>query len=95
MNYRKPGCKNIVEQHEIPVKYTEEECSNILAKSCHDLDILRWIIDKPCKSISAYGSLKWLTDPNPLTSTIDASIESNIMGFKAEESRLKKRIVEM
>ncbi len=29
----------------------------ILAKSCHDLDILRWIIDKPCKSISAEGSL--------------------------------------
>ena len=29
----------------------------ILAKSCHDLDIIRWIIGKPCKSISAYGSL--------------------------------------
>ena len=29
----------------------------ILAKSCHDLDILRWIIDKPCKSIVADGSL--------------------------------------
>lgn len=29
----------------------------ILAKSCHDLDILRWIVDKPCRSISADGSL--------------------------------------
>ena len=29
----------------------------ILAKSCNDLDIIRWIVDKPCKSISAYGSL--------------------------------------
>ena len=29
----------------------------ILAKSCHDLDILRWIIDKPCKTIVADGSL--------------------------------------
>lgn len=29
----------------------------ILAKSCHDLDILRWLVDKPCKSISAEGSL--------------------------------------
>lgn len=29
----------------------------ILAKSCHDLDILRWMIDKPCRSISADGSL--------------------------------------
>ena len=29
----------------------------ILAKSCHDLDILRWIINKPCESIAAEGSL--------------------------------------
>ena len=29
----------------------------ILAKSCHDLDIIRYLIDKPCKSISAEGSL--------------------------------------
>ena len=36
----------------------------ILAKSCHDLDILRWIIDKPCKSIAAFGSLKWFKKEN-------------------------------
>ena len=29
----------------------------ILAKSCHDLDILRWLIDKPCETIAAEGSL--------------------------------------
>ena len=29
----------------------------ILAKSCHDLDIIRYLIDKPCKSISAEGDL--------------------------------------
>lgn len=29
----------------------------ILAKSCHDLDIIRYLIDKPCRSISAEGSL--------------------------------------
>ena len=29
----------------------------ILAKSCHDLDILRWLIGKPCQSIAAEGSL--------------------------------------
>ena len=29
----------------------------ILAKSCHDLDILRWMIGKPCESIAAEGSL--------------------------------------
>ena len=29
----------------------------ILAKSCHDLDIMRWLIGKPCESIAAEGSL--------------------------------------
>lgn len=29
----------------------------LLAKSCHDLDIIRWIVDSPCKSIVADGSL--------------------------------------
>ena len=29
----------------------------ILAKSCHDLDILRWLIGKPCQTIAAEGSL--------------------------------------
>ena len=29
----------------------------ILAKSCHDLDIIRWIVDKPCVQIAAEGTL--------------------------------------
>jgi len=29
----------------------------ILAKSCHDMDILRWLIDKPCLKVSSFGSL--------------------------------------
>lgn len=36
---------------------SEKTTPIILAKSCHDLDILRWIIGKPCKSIAAEGSL--------------------------------------
>lgn len=29
----------------------------ILAKCCHDMDILRWLIDKKCTSVSSFGSL--------------------------------------
>jgi len=43
---------------------SKETTPIILAKSCHDLDILRWIIDKPCKNIAAFGSLKWFKKEN-------------------------------
>jgi predicted dehydrogenase len=36
---------------------TKESNPMLLAKSCHDLDILRWIIDKPCNTVSSFGSL--------------------------------------
>ncbi len=36
----------------------------ILAKSCHDLDIIRWIVDKPCRTITADGSLYYFRPEN-------------------------------
>lgn len=36
----------------------------ILAKSCHDLDILKWMIDKPSRKIQAFGDLKWFKKEN-------------------------------
>ena len=36
----------------------------ILAKSCHDLDIIRYLIDKPCTSIVADGSLYLFKEEN-------------------------------
>lgn len=43
---------------------SKETTPIILAKSCHDLDILRWLIDKPSKNISAIGDLKWFRKEN-------------------------------
>lgn len=43
---------------------SKETTPIILGKSCHDLDILRWIVDKPCTSIAAYGNLKWFKESN-------------------------------
>ena len=36
----------------------------LLAKSCHDLDILQWLLDKPCKKVQSFGSLTHFTKEN-------------------------------
>lgn len=36
----------------------------ILAKSCHDLDMMRWLVGKPAERISAMGNLKWFQSAN-------------------------------
>lgn len=42
----------------------DESSPIILAKSCHDMDIIRWIVDKPCRSVASYGSLNWFQAKN-------------------------------
>lgn len=36
----------------------------IIAKSCHDLDMMRWLVNKPCKRVSAFGNLSWFVRKN-------------------------------
>jgi hypothetical protein len=43
---------------------SKETTPIILAKSCHDLDIIKWVIDKPSKQIAAMGDLKWFRIEN-------------------------------
>jgi predicted dehydrogenase len=45
-------------------RVSEETNPIILAKSCHDLDILRWWIGKKCTHVSSFGSLKWFVKAN-------------------------------
>lgn len=42
-----------------PWHNTKESNPSLLAKSCHDLDIIRWMIGKPCRLVSSFGSLKY------------------------------------
>ena len=43
---------------------SKETTPIILAKSCHDMDILRWLVGKPCEKVSAFGGLKWFHEGN-------------------------------
>lgn len=36
----------------------------ILAKSCHDMDILRWWIGRSCTRIQSFGNLTWFREEN-------------------------------
>jgi len=36
---------------------TEGATPMILAKSCHDLDILSWLVDRPCRSVASHGDI--------------------------------------
>ncbi len=36
----------------------------IISKSCHDLDIIRWVIDQNCVSVASHGSLMHFTESN-------------------------------
>lgn len=37
---------------------SDETSPMILQKSCHDMDIISWLIDRPCRWVSSFGSLQ-------------------------------------
>lgn len=48
----------------------KSSCPIILAKSCHDLDILLWLTDAHCTKVAAFGSLSYFKESNaPIGST--------------------------
>jgi len=43
---------------------SDESSPMILAKSCHDTDIIQWLIGKECKKVQSFGSLSYFTEKN-------------------------------
>lgn len=43
---------------------SERSSCMLLQKSCHDLDILQWLIGKKCRKIQSFGSLKYFREEN-------------------------------
>ena len=42
----------------------EETTPMLLAKSCHDIDIIQWLLDKPCKKVQSFGGLSYFNKKN-------------------------------
>ena len=43
---------------------SEESTPMILQKTCHDMDIMAWLVGKKCKKVHSFGSLSYFTREN-------------------------------
>ena len=43
---------------------TERSSPMILQKSCHDMDILQWLVGRPCRRVQSFGTLSYFTEAN-------------------------------
>ena len=56
-----PDKKEIIEMGEMAKKYDRPM---ILQKCCHDMDIMLWLADSKCESLSSFGELSYFTEEN-------------------------------
>ena len=70
--------------------HKESESSNmLLAKSCHDIDIIQWLIDSKCTKVSSFGSLSYFTIDNAPEGAPDYCIEGCPHGDKCYYNAIK------
>lgn len=59
----------------------EDETSPILlAKSCHDADIMLYLVGKDCKSVASFGSLKHFTSANAPEGSAERCLDCKVAG---------------
>ena len=67
----------------------------ILSKSCHDTDLLRWIINRPCEKVSSFGSLAHFREdqapPGSTSRCTDGCVAEPGCPYSALKIYLKKR----
>ena len=57
---------------------SQESSPMILQKCCHDLDIIRWLIDSPCLAVSSFGSLMHYTPENAPKGAAERCLDCNL-----------------
>lgn len=57
---------------------SKESSPIVLAKTCHDMDILRWLVGRSCKRVSSFGSLDWFRECNAPTGSSDRCVSCRV-----------------
>lgn len=58
----------------------EKSSTMLLQKSCHDIDILQWLIGKKCKKVQSFGALTYFVKKNAPISSPDYCVEGCPVG---------------
>ena len=56
---------------------TSTSAPMLLAKSCHDLDVIQWLVDKPCTKVSSFGDLTYFTAKNAPEGAPESCVDGN------------------
>lgn len=59
---------------------SEKSSTMLLQKTCHDMDILQWLLDKKCKKVQSFGKLSYFTKENAPKGSPDYCIEGCPVG---------------
>ena len=59
---------------------SERSSVMLLQKSCHDIDILQWLLGKKCKKVQSFGSLSYFTRENAPEGAPERCIEGCPVG---------------
>ena len=58
-----------------PWRKMEDSSATIIAKCCHDLDILNWLIPSKCTSVSSYGNLFYFNEQHAPKGSADYCVD--------------------
>ena len=67
----------------------EKSSPMLLQKSCHDMDILQWLVSKECKRVSSFGSLTYFIKENAPEGSPDYCIEGCPMAAECPYNAVK------
>lgn len=84
-----------------PWRKMEDSTPTIIAKCCHDLDILGWLMGEKCVSVSSFGSLSYYNEKNAPEKSAkycvdcDPSVREKCLynAFKVYPERVQKAVV--